>query len=89
MIAGYINKMLVYFTQSNGRGIDTQLIELEDLLVLERTLCPQIAAAEMIQAAIEIYSGKIDIENGIVSNGTVWIEGTSKLTHKHVVIPIH
>ena len=89
MLAGFINHMIVYYTQSNGRGTDSRVVELDDLLILERTLCPGFPAAEMLEKAIEKYAARIDIENGIVSNGTVWIEGTSRINHKHVVIPIH
>lgn len=80
--------MNVYFSQSNGRGVDSQIIDLTDLHVLEHTLCPGLPAAEMLDAAIAMYDGKVDIENGIVSNGTVWIEGYNR-QHKHVIIPIH
>ena len=86
MIAGI--PMNVYFTQSNGRGVDSQIIDLTDLHVLEHTLCPGLQAAEMLDAAIAQYAGKIDIENCIVSNGTVWIEGYNQ-HHRHVIIPIH
>ena len=89
MLAGYLNAMIVYVTQSNGLGVDSQVLDLADLSILEATLCPGLLAAEMLKLAAAMYEDKVDIENGIVSNGTVWLEGTSRLTHKHVIIPIH
>ena len=86
MIAGL--PMNVYFSCSNGKCVDSQIIALADLHVLEHSLCPGLMAAEILEDAIEKYADKIDIENGIVSNGTIWLEGTNK-SHRHVIIPIH
>ena len=86
MIAGYI--MRVYFNRSCGTGRDSRLLDLEELALLEAVICPGLLAAELIQAAIEKYQEKIQIDDAIVSDNTIWLEGTNKRSSKHVMIPV-
>ena len=87
MIAGYV--MRVYFNRSCGAGRDSRILELEELALLEAILCPGLMAAELIRTAIEKYEAKIQIEDAIVSDNTIWIEGVNRRSSKHVMIPIN
>lgn len=88
MLAGF-SLMTVYFSLTGERSTTHSIIDLDELMELEKILTPEYSSVEIIERSVEKYKGKIDIEAAIVSNGTVWIEGRSLRSDKHVVIPCH
>ena len=86
MLAGF-RFMKVYLIQQCSRGTNTNIIEyseLEEKAKIESSLKDALC---VIEKALATYESRINVDAAIVSNGTIWLEGTNKTSTKHVIIP--